>query len=407
MGFEEQHLIEWFASYLSGRSQRVSVGGKCSESLELNQGVPQGSCIRPLLFTLYASKLFEVVKRHLPSVHAYADDTQLYLAFKPGCASSADDAIAAMERCGNEIRAWMLCDKLMINDGKTDFVIIGTRQQLSKVHIDSLAVGDAHVSPVQSVKNLGTWIDSNMSLQVNINNTCRPAYCYITNVRQIRKYLSNQATQTLVHALIIGRIDYCNSILYGLPAKQIAKLQRLQNSAARLIFRFPRFYHISPILRTLHWLPVEFRIQLKIIIITFQTIHGQAPVYLQVQELISQKKEKRYNLRSCAMEIMLQMPKTLTKKTLGDRAFLATAPKLWNGLPSQIRNEPNFNRFKGLLKTHFLDKLFIRTIFIFIDPLFFIIFFVILDNSLINVDNLTSCNAHLIIYYMYFAQYEY
>ena len=343
-------------SYLSGRSQLVLLSGKCSESLQLNQEVPQGSCLGPLLFTLYASKLFEVVKRHLPSVHAYADDTQLYLAFKPGCASSTNDAIVAMERCVNEIRAWMLWDKLKINDGKTEFVIIGTRQQLSKVHVDSLAVGDAQVSPVQSVKNLGTWIDSNMSLQVNINNTCKAAYYYITNVRRIRKYLSNQATQTLVHALIIGRIDHCNSILYGLPAKQIAKLQRLQNSAARLIFKIPRFYHISPILCTLHWLPVEFRIHFKIIIITFKAIHGQAPVYLQ--ELISKREEERYNLRSSAMGIMLQTPRTLTKKTLGDRAFLAAAPKLWNGLPSQIRNEPNFNRFKGLLKTHFFRLAF-------------------------------------------------
>ena len=113
----------------------------------------------------------------------YADDMQLYLAFKPGCASSTNDAIVAMERCVNEIRAWMLCDKLKINDGKTEFVIIGTHQQLSKVHVYSLAVGDAQVSPVQSVKNLGTWIDSNMSLQVNLNNTCNAAYYYITNVR--------------------------------------------------------------------------------------------------------------------------------------------------------------------------------------------------------------------------------
>ena len=100
----------------------------------------------------------------------------------------------------------------------------------------------------------------------------------------------------------------------------------------------PKFYHISQILCTLHWLPVEFRIHFKIIIITFKAIHGQTPVYLQ--ELI-----------------MLQTP-TLTKKTLGDRAFLAAAPKLWNGLPSQIRNEPNFNRFKGLLKTHFFRLAF-------------------------------------------------
>ena len=137
----------------------------------------------------------------------------------------------------------------------------------------------------------------------------------------MRKYLSTQATQTLVHALMIGRIDYCNSILYGLPAKQIAKLQRLQNSAARRIFKIPRFCRISPILCTLHWLPVEFRIHFKIIIITFKAIHGQALVYLQ--ELISKREEERYNLRSCAMGIMLPTPRTLTKKTLGDRAFFS------------------------------------------------------------------------------------
>ena len=145
------------------------------------------------------------------------------------------------------------------------------------------------MSPVQSVKNLGTWIDSNMSLQVNINNTCKAAYYYIfTNVKRIRKYFSNQATQTLVHALIIEPIDYCNSILYELPAKQIAKLQQLQNSAARLNL-IPRFCHISLILCMLHWLPVEFRIHFKIIIITFKVIHGQAPVYLQ--ELIRRKRD--------------------------------------------------------------------------------------------------------------------
>ena len=132
----------------------------------------------------------------------------------------------------------------------------------------------------------------------------------------------------------------------------LAQLPRL-NTAPEFrskSFKIPRFYHISPILCTLHWLPVEFRIHFKIITITFKAIHGQAPVYLQ--ELIGKREEERYNLRSCAMGIMLQTPSILTKKTLGDLAFLAAAPKLWNGLPSQIRNEPNFNRFKGLLKTH-------------------------------------------------------
>ena len=94
-------------------------------------------------------------------------------------------------------------------------------------------------------------------------------------------------------------------------------------------------------LSTLHWLPVEFEIQFRIVIISFKAIHGQPPLYLQ--ELICQKEEKRYNLRLFARGIMLQMPTTLTKKTLRDRAFLAEVPKLLNGLQSQIRNEPNFN----------------------------------------------------------------
>lgn len=118
-----------------------------------------------------------------------------------------------------------------------------------------------------------------------------------------------------MHALTIATVH----ILYGLPAKQIAKLQRLQNSAARRISRIPRFYHISPILRKLHWLSVELRIQFKIIIITLKAIHGQASEYLQ--ELVSQKEDRRYNLRSCAMGIMLQMPKTIAKKTLGDHKY--------------------------------------------------------------------------------------
>ena len=110
-----------------------------------------------------------------------------------------------MERCVNEIRAWMLCDKLKINDGKTEFVIIGTRQQLSKVHVDSLAVGDAQVSPVQSVKNLGTWIDSNMGLQVKINNTCKAAYYYIFTCEGLLKsWLPRRGTIPLLSISMVN-----------------------------------------------------------------------------------------------------------------------------------------------------------------------------------------------------------
>ena len=122
---------------------------------------------------MYATKLFEVINKHIPSVHAYADDTQLYLSFKPDGASNQSEAIKAMELCVNDVRNWMLTDKLKINDDKTEFMIIGNRQQLAKVDVDQLTVGDSNVSSVPVVKNLGTWFDANLNFQSNINRTCQ------------------------------------------------------------------------------------------------------------------------------------------------------------------------------------------------------------------------------------------
>ena len=141
---------------------------------------------------------------------------------------------------------------LFLNDDKTEFILIGTRQQLAKVDGISLRLGDSNVSLVKSAKNIGTWIDSNLNLTINANNTCKAASYHLTNVRRIRKYLDEKSSHTLIHALVIGRIDYCYSILYGSPARELTKLQRLQNSAARIIFNISKMRHITPVLRELH-----------------------------------------------------------------------------------------------------------------------------------------------------------
>ena len=106
-----------------------------------------------LLFTICSSKLFEVIKDHLPVAHAYANDSQLYLSFKPNSSSSQSEAIEGMELCLKAIRAWMITDKLKLNDDETEFLIIGTRQQLSKVHIKKLSVGDVSVTPATVARN--------------------------------------------------------------------------------------------------------------------------------------------------------------------------------------------------------------------------------------------------------------
>ena len=232
----------------------------------MNFGVPQGSCLGPLLFTVYASKLFDVVKHHLPTVHCYADDAQLYVSFSPNDENGQDEAVAAVQRCVDDIKLWMTTDKLLLNDDKTEFVVINSKPQLAKVQLNDIRIGQCEITPTLSVRNLGVWFDSTLSVNSHINKTCSLAFYYLYNIRKIRKYLARETTEKLIHAFVSSHVDYCNSLLFGLPAYQIHKIQRVQNAAARLIYNESKYCRITPLLYNLHWLPVTFRIEFKILL---------------------------------------------------------------------------------------------------------------------------------------------
>ena len=186
-----------------------------------------------------------------------------------------------MEACLCDIRSWMINDKLMINDSKTEFMLIGTKAQLQKTKSATLTIGESIISPsTEPLRNLGAWFDCHFNLNFNITKTFRSAFFHLHNIRRVRKYLNLGFAEKLVHAFITGRLDYCNSLLYGLPHCALTKLQRVQNPAARVLYLAPRFRHITPILYQLHWLPVTFRIEFKVIIITHKAIYGTAPNYL-------------------------------------------------------------------------------------------------------------------------------
>ena len=120
-------------------------------------------------------------------------------------------------------------DKLLMN-AKTELLLNGTRQQLAKITIDDITVGHSVIAPQSPVRNLGVWLHSNLSMGDHIRKTSSAAFCYWYNIRRIRKYLTKECTEILIHAFISSRLVYCNSLLYGLPAYQIQKLQRVQNS---------------------------------------------------------------------------------------------------------------------------------------------------------------------------------
>ena len=215
------HVYYWFESYLHNRSQSVSINCGTSNKFHTKCGVPQGSCLGPLLFVLYSSKLFKIIERHLPDVHTYADETQLYISFNADSRAEQSAALSAMQNCTADIRKWMLQDRLRLNDDKTEFIIIGKRQQLAKVNIDSMQVGESSIAPTSRVKNLGCWFDGQLKMDTQINSICKTAFFHLYNIRRIRKFLNFECTKILVNAFVTSRLDFCNSLLYGLSNNQI------------------------------------------------------------------------------------------------------------------------------------------------------------------------------------------
>ena len=174
--------------------------------------MPQGLCLGPLLFTVYTSELFDTVGRHLPSVHSSADDKQLYLAFSPNVQGDDASAMKAICDCIMDLRKWMIRDRLMLNDDKTEFLLLGTKQQLAKVDINSITVGESVVNTKPVVRNLGSWFDSQLSMSTHISKLCSSAFFHLHNISRIRKFLRPVETKSLMHAFVTSRADYRNSL---------------------------------------------------------------------------------------------------------------------------------------------------------------------------------------------------
>ena len=227
----------------------------------------------------YTSQVRHIIQRYNLQHHVYADDTQIYLSFDAS-EKAANDSIQTLEACIVEIRHWMRNNYLKLNDNKTEFILIGSRQKLDKIKNLHIRIGDSNIAPVRQVRNLGVIMDDSLTLTSHVSSTVKSASFQIRNLGQIRKFLTPQATEQLVHAFITSRLDMGNSLLFNLPKEQIHRLQLKQNMAARLITRTKPSAHITPILSDLHWVPVHLRIEFKILLLTYRAVNGQAPTYI-------------------------------------------------------------------------------------------------------------------------------
>ena len=259
--------LKWFESYLAGRQQSVNLSGQCSKQTKLRFGVPQGSVLGPLLFLLYTAPIVEIVTRHGLSHHCYADDTQLYFYSSP---DKLSELAHKFTDCIAEIELWMKSNRLKLNCDKTEAVWICTRYNAANNNLPPVDIGNSMIHPSQGARNLGFYFDSHMNMKRHINNVCSSSFFQLRQLRVIRRTLSSDVLKTLLHAFISCRLDYCNSLFYGLPKQDLRKLQLAQNAAARLFGGLSRYNHITPVLRQLHWLPIKERIDFKIAMLTYK-----------------------------------------------------------------------------------------------------------------------------------------
>ncbi|KAK5920741.1 hypothetical protein CgunFtcFv8_024517 [Champsocephalus gunnari] len=281
-----------------------------------------------------------LISPHGFSYHCYADDTQLILFFP----CSQTQVVARISACRADISQWMSAHQLKLNLDKTELLFLPGKDCPT---LDlTINIGTSIVSPTQTARNLGVILDNKRSFTASIAATTRCCRYTLYNIRRIRPQLSQKATQVLVQALVISRLDYCNSLLAGLPACAIRPLQVIQNAAARLVFNLPKCS-----LRSLHWLPVIARIHFKTMVLAYHAANGSGPSYIQdMFKLYTPARALRSaSAKQLAAPSLRGGPKFPSAKTCG---FAILAPKWWNELSIEIRIADSLHIFRRRLKTH-------------------------------------------------------
>ena len=326
---------------MKGRTQRIKIKNSYSDPESVDYGLAQGSVLGPKLFNVYTRPFYQYVQAIAFEVEGYADDHQLSKQFVPIFQTKVLGS--AVNDCLRNVTLWMSSFFLRLNKTKTKILVLAPPTVMSSIYIHGAFIGDGCIRFVECAKNLGVWLDKNLNFKCHVNKVVSSCFMVIREIAKIKKFVPRESLRTLVSALILSKLDYCNALYYNIDSNEINKLQAVQNAAVRLVygrFKYDRA-PISPLFIELHWLRIKERIVFKICFVIHKCIWALAPESLKSLVVVSNPRTRK-----------------LTEKKFcsvyGERAFSRAGPKLWNNLPCHIRMEKDINIFKKLLKSYLM-----------------------------------------------------
>ena len=305
--------LEWIKSYLTNRKQKVQIDSSYSQNKPLHHGIPQGTLLGPLIFSLYLLPLYDIFKSQNIHFHGYADDTQFYLSTSIDNLHTSDTLIAQIVL---QIENWLSAHMLKMNPSKTELIVFGCNEHLT------VKLTDEEIVSRDVVRNLGIYLDKNLTFEKHFDNLCRNMYNTLRNISRNRMYMTDSSCKTMVTSLVLSKINFCCTLFFGLPQKQINRLQKLQNYAIRLVKKIPKYEHITEHRRELKWLTVESFIKFRYLCMAHDCFYGNAPLYLK-NEL--EKHVPSRPLRT-TYENTFKLP--LIRSEFGRQSFKFITPKL-------------------------------------------------------------------------------
>jgi hypothetical protein len=343
--------ISWFSSYMIGRHQAIKKPeGGTTDWMPVVAGVPQGSILGPLLFSIYINNISQIPKHS--SYHLYADDLVFYSHFP---LTECNRAVSKMNFDISSLLQWSRAHCLTLNPDKSKCILVGYRRLFNQIDLNALPrvfLDNTAIDYQECIQLLGVYIDSKLSWTPQVNAATRRVFAAMHQLKRLRRFIPTSLRITLVRALILPLLDYCCIVYNDMSDELNTKLQRSFNYAVRYIFNARRDAHISPYFDELHWLKLKARRQYFMLCLVYNLImKNTGPQYLRNSFTLVTNVHSR-STRSHAFS--LQIPHHRT--TIFNSSFLVSASRFWNALPLDIISSDSNHVFKRRLHDYLLGR---------------------------------------------------